>query len=66
MHSRYTYTPEPSDWFDCSDLVEFEPDLPRFDLPDEEHAPFSLVRLVESDVPDTALDPLPCRAVGLP
>lgn len=43
-------------WFDASDLVEFEPDapLPRFDLPDEEHAPFDLVRVAQDETQDTA------------
>lgn len=60
-------------WFDASDLVEFETDpapLPRFDLPDEEHAPFDLVRVAQDEAQDTApwlpswtLVGFPCLAI---
>lgn len=62
-------------WFDASDLVEFEPDavpLPRFDLPDEEHAPFDLVRVAGDEpaqdtipwLPTWTVLGMPCLAVG--
>jgi hypothetical protein len=53
------------EWFDATGLLEDDSPLPRFPLPGEPE-PFPLVKLAESAVPDTTLDPLPCFAVGLP